>query len=578
MSRSRLIGFPVLLSSLLLPMASFAQGASAPAATPAASAPAPKPQTNEWLTYGFNSERSNWNHGENVLDKTNVSHLKLLWDSKVSTPPVDTALSTLTAPLVVKDVDVAGAKTDLVILLGADDTLFALNADDGKVVWQKTFTNPLTPHRATTWLCSNTANDTPTIDKARGLVFFVPSDGKLRAVSLSDGSEKMAPTDMLAPFARAWSLNLYDGVIYAGSGRGCGEIVDPHSTMMAAADPKPGAPMSSLPDPAAISAMDVHDLAHPQLTRFYLSGSRAAGPWGAGGVVHTRRGIIFQTADGAYDPAGGAWGASLIELAPKATRVLDSFTYPTWQYINKYDLDPGSGSPLVFPMGDRSVVLSVGKEAVAYLLDTANLGGANHMTALYTSPKLGNEAAIGTEPGQGLWGAPATYQTADGRRMVYIPIWGPPAKSAPAFKNSYGDAPNGSIMAFEVVDQGGKLNMIPQWMSPNMTVPSPPVAANGVVYAVQTGEQTLQYVPVAPGAPRLAPGPGAGANFRATAVTNLVLYAFDAETGKTLYSSKKIIPGWVHFNEPVVALGRVFVVSHDSHVYAFGLPSEAPKK
>jgi len=57
-----------------------------------------------------------------------------------------------------------------------------------------------------------------------------------------------------------------------------------------------------------------------------------------------------------------------------------------------------------------------------------------------------------------------------------------------------------------------------------------------------------------------------------------VLYAFDAETGKTLYSSKKIIPGWVHFNEPVVALGRVFVVSHDSHVYAFGLPSEAPKK
>ena len=112
--------------------------------------------------------------------------------------------------------------------------------------------------------------------------------------------------------------------------------------------------------------------------------------------MHTRRGIIFQTADGAYDPAGGAWGSSLIELAPKATRVLDSFTYPTWQYINKFDLDPGSGSPLVFPMGDRSVALSIGKEAVAYLLDTTNLGGANHMTALYTSPKLGNEAAIGT--------------------------------------------------------------------------------------------------------------------------------------------------------------------------------------
>jgi hypothetical protein len=27
----------------------------------------------------------------------------------------------------------------------------------------------------------------------------------------------------------------------------------------------------------------------------------------------------------------------------------------------------------------------------------------------------------------------------------------------------------------------------------------------------------------------------------------------------------------VHFSEPVVALGKVFVVTHDAHVYAFGL-------
>ena len=61
------------------------------------------------------------------------------------------------------------------------------------------------------------------------------------------------------------------------------------------------------------------------------------------------------------------------------------------------------------------------------------------------------------------------------------------------------------------------------------------------------------------------------AKFRATPVSNLVLYAFDAETGKQLYSSDKIITSWVHFSEPVVALGKVFVVSWDAHVYAFGL-------
>ena len=54
-------------------------------------------------------------------------------------------------------------------------------------------------------------------------------------------------------------------------------------------------------------------------------------------------------------------------------------------------------------------------------------------------------------------------------------------------------------------------------------------------------------------------------------MTNLVLYAFDAQTGKQLYSSETIIPGWVHHSEPVVAAGKVFVVTWDARVYAFGL-------
>ena len=63
----------------------------------------------------------------------------------------------------------------------------------------------------------------------------------------------------------------------------------------------------------------------------------------------------------------------------------------------------------------------------------------------------------------------------------------------------------------------------------------------------------------------------AAAKLRATPVTNLVLYAFDAQTGKQLYSSEMIIQGWVHHSEPVVAAGKVFVVTWDAHVYAFGL-------
>jgi outer membrane protein assembly factor BamB len=168
-----------------------------------------------------------------------------------------------------------------------------------------------------------------------------------------------------------------------------------------------------------------------------------------------------------------------------------------------------------------------------------------------------------------MWGAMATYETPDGKRFLYVPMWGPPSKLAPAFKYSYGDISTGSIMAFQVSTDSGKTILVPQWTSPNLTVPDSPTVANGVVFATQTGEQTLQAQKMPAGAPR--PTAAASATFRATPVSNLILYAFDAETGKQLYSSKDTIKGWTHFSTPVVALGKVFVVTHDAHVYAFGV-------
>jgi outer membrane protein assembly factor BamB len=151
-------------------------------------------------------------------------------------------------------------------------------------------------------------------------------------------------------------------------------------------------------------------------------------------------------------------------------------------------------------------------------------------------------------------------------------------------------------MAFRVSAEAQQPSLIPVWISRDMHVPDPPVVANGVVYAIQTGENTVQN-PGRPGGDVTGGGAGQGsrgggplvpsgerveqasaaagalkaAGFRATPVSNLVLYAFDAQTGKQLYSSEKIISTWVHYSEPVVAMGKVFVVSWDAHVYAFGL-------
>ena len=72
-----------------------------------------------------------------------------------------------------------------------------------------------------------------------------------------------------------------------------------------------------------------------------------------------------------------------------------------------------------------------------------------------------------------------------------------------------------------------------------------------------------------PGDPRMPYD--VSAVLRSTPVSNMTLYAYDAQSGRQLWNSGKTLTDWVHFSEPVVALGKIFVVSHDGHVTAFGL-------
>jgi hypothetical protein len=521
----------------------------------------------DWPTWGYDQERTGWNKGETTLSKDNVSRLELKWSTQLTTKPTEVVLSTLTAPLVIEGVNTPQGRKTLVFVVGSDDTIFAIDADNGKVVWQRTFPNLLTPPQPATWLCSNAQNATPVIDKARSILYLNTSDGKLRGLGLSNGEDRITPTEFVTPFARNWSLNLIDDVIYSPSARGCGGVM------------------------AHFSAIDISDPAHLRLSRLFTSSGRPAGAWGRAGVVRGPKGIYAQTADGLYDPGSGIWGETVLALAPKDLRIVDSFTPANWQYLNDKDLDLGSASPVVFPFRNRTLVASAAKEAVVYLLDANALGGGapEHSKPLFQSARLGNdEEMLG---GRGVWGAMATYDDPQDGRSLYVPMWGPPSKNAPRFPSSYGDAPNGSIMAFRVTADGDKPSLSPAWISRDMHVPDPPVVANGVVFAIQTGENTVQN-PGRPGGDVTGPpapvgrggqaagfagrGPDPGgalraAKFRATPVSNLILYAFDARTGKQLYSSEKIITSWVHYSEPVVAMGKVFVVSWDAHVYAFGL-------
>ena len=194
----------------------------------------PTPDAADWPTWGYDAERTGWNRGEKTLSPANVGKLRVKWKTQLPIPLNDVVLSTMTAPIVVAGVPTAQGVRDMVFIHGADDAIHALDAATGTIVWTKRYPNTVKATKIATWLCSNTANATPTADKARGILYVLPSDGKLRGVSLADGSERMPPTEMVAPFARAWSLNLINNVVYTTSGRACGELDDPNSPMLAA--------------------------------------------------------------------------------------------------------------------------------------------------------------------------------------------------------------------------------------------------------------------------------------------------------------------------------------------------------
>jgi len=526
------------------------------------------PASNEWLTWGYDQERTGWNRAETTLSPKTVGKLKQVWSTQLSVPVDKYVLSTMTAPVVVAGVATAQGPKDLLFVHGANDTVFAVDAGSGQQLWSKSFTNPnksTAPVRD--WLCPKTPNATPTIDKARGILFFITNDGMLRGLNLADGADRLAPVSLVAPFARAWSLNLIDNVIYSPSGRACGEITDKNSLEYTAAiSGLRRAGSGPLLDASAVNAADVHDLAKPVVTHFFTSGARPAAPWGRGGVVRAPGGVVLETSNGRYDPAAGDFSETVLKLSPRAARVMDSFTPTNWMDNLQHDLS-GSANPVVFNFAGKTLLAVSQKEGVLRILDANNLGGQNHMTPLWQSSKLGNDQKTGTDPGRGVWGAIATYEN-NGRRFVYLPMLGNPSKDAPTFPVTNGPIPNGSVMAFEVKNDGGKISAVPAWTSTDMIMPDPPVVANGVVYALSSAGQALQNG-AKPGDPRMPYD--VSAVLRSTPVSNMTLTAYDAESGKQLWSSGKTMSDWVHFSEPVVALGKVFVVTHDAHVVAFGL-------
>lgn len=489
----------------------------------------------DWLTFGHDPQRSGWAFEETTLSPANVSNLGLKWKAKLKNDSY--SLFSLTAPVVAGEVSTSRGVRTVVYVVGITGTVFALDAVTGEELWThllKAFVLPFKGGIQGSIYCPNGVTATPVIDKTTGILYVLSGDGALYGLDLGSGRVRYGPVQFVAPYSKNWSLNLVDGIIYTVLAQGCGGGI------------------------SGFYSVDIRDAHHPILRQMLLSNTNTAGIWGRGGPVIGTNGRVYGgTADGIFDPIAGDYSNSVVAAVLPELKLADYYLPPNWRYLHRKDFDLGSASPVFFGWRKHHLVAHGAKEGVVNLMDADALGGKDHQTPLYTSPRLGNDKATCCEA-YGVWGGLSTSRDTDGQTWLYVPMGGPPSTSGPKFPIANGDNPHGSIMAFKVVADRNTQNPVlePAWISGDFALPEPVVIANSVVFALSNGENAVQRD---------------GEAKRVANPSHAVLKALDATTGKELYSSGTAMTSWVHFSGLAVAGGGVFAVDHDSNVYCFGL-------
>ena len=489
----------------------------------------------DWLTYGHDPQRTGWAFEEATLSPANVSNLALKWKSKL--PNEAYSLSALTSPVVASGVSTSRGIRSVVYVAGIKGTVFALDAETGDELWTHTIKSVVLPGKGGyqgTFLCPNGITATPVIDRNTESLYVLAGDGALYGLDLGSGRVRYGPVQFVAAFAKSLSLSLVNGTVYTTLAQGCGNAL------------------------SGFYSLDIRDPHHPLEHQLLLSNTNTAGIWGRGGpVIGTNHRVYGSTADGKFDPIAGDYSNAVVAATLPNLNLADYYLPANWPLLRRRDLDLGASSPVYFGWHNRNLLASGAKEGVVYVLDADTLGGSDHQTTLYTSPKLGNDKNVCCE-GLGIWGGLSTARDAEGQTWLYVPMGGPPSASGPKFPIANGDNPHGSVMAFKVVadPKTGNPTLQPAWISGDFNLPDPVVIANGLVFALSTGENAVQH---------------GGEAKRLLNTRPAVLRALDAATGKELYNSGDAMSSWVHFSGLAVADGRVFAVDHDSNVYCFAL-------
>lgn len=420
----------------------------------------------DWPTYANDLQRSGWEKSDSLIKvKDDVQkNFRLLWKMQQKASPG------LMSPVLIGTLIGFRGFKELSMTAGFDDSIYAWDTDLNRLYWQTKFDIITLPAKATA-NCPAGMTAMPTMlpmgsrrprrpapGQAAGApppprpnpmygpraVYMVSSDGKLRRVNISNGSEVGAAVPIFPANSKVSTLSMSDGILYATTSNGCG-----------------GAPN-------AVWAIDLN-LTDPQsapgVTTLQTNGGNFLG---IGGPVVARDGsaVYVQTGDGPSDPATGKYSNALLALDPETLAVQDFFLDSAAKGAGG---DLNSVTPVTFDHKGRDFIVAAGRDGRLILLDAKSL-----------KTPLAQTGRIAPTADGGLYGGLTTFVDSSSNRFILATVWG----------NANGRG--GYIQAFQLTEEdGGKLALKPAWTSAKDLVrPMPPVAVGTTaVFALSSGDK-----------------------------------------------------------------------------------------
>ncbi len=500
--------------------------------------------TSTWTTFGQNGLRT----GVDVSG-TSFTPARTAWTSPVL------------------DGDVYGQPlidTGRVFAATENDTVYALAADSGEVLWQRHLGAPFDPSTYPGGICGDISpvgiTSTPVIDTARSEIFVVAAEQsgteathRLIGLDLYTGTvllnEAIDPPSVTSPAheLQRTSLALTDGRVIVGFGGNDGDC-----------DPYHGLVVSAPEDGSTPTTFVVADRPGDSQGAVWMGG--AAPDVDAQGDLWVATGNSADSSSTASDQSD-----SVLKLSP-TLQLLDSFTPSTWHTDNETDADLGSTSPALLPDG---TVFEVGKLRTAYVLDRSHLGGIGgqlHSTAGF----------CGSDPdgGSADWNGTLYVPCQDGLRAVTPTAGAAPVASWRTTSPAHGSPVVAGGLVWSI--GGGDLWALdPATGAPEQSFPTggssssfpSPAAADGLIVSPDDSDRLLALDGPAglPGPPAARPPtPGYWVGASDGGVFSFGSAAFYGSTGA------------LHLTRPVVGMASTpdglgyWLVAADGGVFAFG--------